>query len=109
MGVFDIITNRAERTEKAAEQIKYKLIHHGFIHRGHSVFEYNEDSGELKRIERDKDKSSHQMIDKRHTLLKAGTIVKREGYIAKPNCIYIAALNRKNAIDKLRKDHNIIL
>lgn len=98
MGLFDIRTERQDEQVIVAEQKKQKLLTSEKIHRGHRIFEYDEVEKVLVMIE---------PTGNKHQLMPNKTLVKRTAYQARENCIYIAALNRKNAILKLFKNHNI--
>ncbi len=100
MGLFDIRTERQDEQEVVAGSKPYsqKLLTSEKIHRGHHIFEYDEVEKVLVMIS----PTGHK-----HQLMPDKTLVKRTAYQARENCIYIAALNRKNAILKLFKNHNI--
>ena len=98
MGLFDIRTERKDEQAIVTEQKKQKLWASEKIHRGHRIFEYDEVSKVLTEIKQ----TGHK-----YQLLPDKTLMKRTAYQARENCIYIAALNRKNAILKLFKNHNI--
>ena len=98
MGLFDIRTERQDEQVIVAEQKKQKLWASEKIHRGHRIFEYDEATKVLKQIS----ETGHK-----HQFMPDKTLIKRTAYQARENCIYIAALNRKNAILKLFKNHNI--
>ncbi len=98
MGLFDIRTERQDEQVIVAEQKKQKLWASEKIHRGHHIFEYDEVERVLVMIS----PTGHK-----HQLMPDKSLVKRTAYQARENCIYIAALNRKNAILKLFKNHNI--
>lgn len=98
MGVFDIRTERKDEQVIVSEQKKQKLLTSEKIHRGHHIFEYDEVERVLVMIS----PTGHK-----HQLMPDKSLVKRTAYQARENCIYIAALNRRNAILKLFKNHNI--
>lgn len=78
------------------KQVKqeYKLIDSCMYFKGHILFEFNKETKEIKPA---KFKCISDTIEFNHNPLK-----KREVFINQ-NCFYIQALNRENAIKKLRK------
>lgn len=100
MGVFDIRTERKDEQVIVSEQKKQKLLTSEKIHRGHHIFEYDEVERVLVMIS----PTGHK-----HQLMPDKSLVKRTAYQARENCIYIAALNRRNAILDLEKNHGIKL
>lgn len=63
-------------------------------HRGHKCFELNIKTGDV-------NEASYEQIKAKYTTAKSIGIVRK--IIVKEDCLYISALNKKNAIRKLMK------
>lgn len=66
------------------------------LHKSHTLFEFNKNTFEIKPAI-----FSQQTIDFESAKNNLG--LKRKKLIVKPDCIYVSALNIKNAIKKLNK------
>lgn len=63
------------------------------IHRGHSIFEYNEVSGEIKKVD----------VEFNKVIGVNGEVSSRVRLEIKKDCKYFQALNEKNVVKKLLK------
>jgi len=82
-------------TQKEVHENKEKKV--GFLkpQRGHTVFEYNTKTGELKKAKFDE-------VDYDITKEK-----QRKRITVQEGCIYVSSLNIKNAVKKLGKYHGV--
>lgn len=79
------------------QQIKKQLKHIGSIqpHSGHTCFEYNTKTGELIPAKFKEEAVNFEDAAK-------GIVSMKRKIIIKEDCIYVTALNKKNAIKKLQ-------
>lgn len=80
------ITQKKEPKQKFVGQLK--------PHKGHKVFKFNTKTGELVPAKVEK---------------QEGELTNRKKIIVEDECIYVAALNLKNAVKRLAKYHGINL
>ena len=86
--------DKTEVSIKRRQEIEYVLQGTIKPKKGHFVWEVNENTGDVKKAE-----------FKKATAIFGASIPPDE-LVVKPNCIYIPALNSKNAIQKYLKDKN---
>lgn len=90
------IKEKTELRAEAKQESKQKYLGTILPKKGHTLFEVNTITGEIK-------KAKYEKTDIDFEKAKEGIIVKKRKVIIKPNCIYVSALNIKNVIKKLKK------
>jgi len=86
--------NKVELNVKKKQEIEHVLEGNITPKKGHFVWELNEESGEVK-------KASYKADT---VAFNANAEVRSEKLVKNPTCIYIPALNKKNAIAKYLKN-----
>ena len=90
-----------EVRQKEEHEQKRKLVGRMRPHRGHTLFKYNKITGELV-------PATFEQQDADFTKAQQGKALdKRKVVIAEEGCIYVSALNIKNAIKRLAKYHGV--
>jgi hypothetical protein len=94
MDLLKIIPDNKDEIRIVKEQEKeYKFIGSLILKPGHSIFKYNELTWEITLPE----------INRQIAVKLDGKPIKKQKILFEPNCIYIAALNKRNAERKIKK------
>ena len=85
---MEVVATKPDKTETLLHSIK--------PHKGHTLFEANLLTGEL-------EVAQYEKTDILYPITYKADVVKRKKVLAKKDCVYISALNRKNAEAKFFK------
>lgn len=85
---------QTEIVKLASIEKQKKLIGQIQLHRGHTLFEVNIKTGEIKEAVYEE-----KLVEWRSD----GKVIKKKSITIDKNCIYLGALNKKNLIKKLKK------
>lgn len=86
----EVSADKIVNVRQAEHEKQNKLISNIRPRRGHTVFEYNIETNEINKAK----------VERIYVLAKEGSVNKIQ---ANKNCLYVSALNVKNAIKKLKK------
>ena len=92
-----------EVRQKENHEKKRKLVGSMRPNRGHTLYQYNTKTGEL--IPATFEQQDADFIKAQ----KGNSLGKRKVVIAQEGCIYVSALNIKNAVKRLSKSHGVSL
>lgn len=84
---------KAPTEQVAKKQQEFRLIGKARKQRGHTLFEFNRETKEIRKAE----------ITRKASLQLDGTVKYKTDVNMKPDCFYLQALNVENARKKLRK------
>ena len=85
---------KAEIVQQKQQEKQTVLVNSIRPHSGHKCFEYNRETGEIKLAEFEEIAVSFEAAAR-------GEIAPKKKILMKENCVYITALNKKNALRKL--------
>ena len=90
-----------KEVRKKEEEKQEKYLGSMKPHKGHKTFKYDTKTGELTEAKFEEDIASFVKKDKKDLSPR------RRRIIAEKECIYVSALNIKNAVKRLAKYHNV--
>lgn len=101
--------NLKTEVKDQTEEVRQKEVHEekpkhvGTMkpHRGHTLFKYNTNTGELTRAEFVEQEADYSRVIEGKNPTKNKVVRAEEG------CIYVSALNLKNAVKRLGKYHGV--
>ena len=90
------VNEQIEESIKKEQQKEAKKLTTIKPHKGHTLFEVEISTGDIREAEFEKTDIAYEDVQK-------GKNLSRKKVIAKDGCIYVSALNRKNVIKKLNR------